>query len=75
LNPVDEAVRGRALRISKARRLVVDLMHFSRRVPVGGRAEAHAADAHRSAMAACPNRPTWVTVFTKAYAIVCAEYP
>ena len=72
---MDEAVRGRALRISKARRLVVDLMHFSRRVPSVAVQKRMQLTPIRSAMAACPNRPSWVTVFTKAYAIVCAEYP
>jgi hypothetical protein len=75
LNPVDEAVRGRALRISTARKLVVDLMHFARQVPSVAVQKRMQLTPIRTAMAACPNRPTWVTVFTKAYAMVCAEYP
>src|SRR5262245_10680019 len=66
---------GRNIAISPFRRLVIDLMHFSQKVPsvtVERRMKlARLVDARQ----ACMTRPTWYTLFTKAYAIVAARTP
>jgi hypothetical protein len=66
---------GRNLRISPHRRLVVDLMHFSRKVPsVALERRMNLSDV-RAARSACAPRPTWTAILTKAYAIVSARTP
>lgn len=66
---------GRSFRVSPFRRLVADLMHFSRSVPsiiferpmtLGPLVEARAAR---------KPAPTWSALISKAYAIVCARNP
>src|SRR5260370_22772093 len=66
---------GRNIAISPFRRLVIDLMHFSQKVPsvtVDRRMNLTRLVAARQA---CLTRPTWYTLFTKAYAIVAARTP
>ena len=66
---------GRNIAISPFRRLVIDLMHFSQKVPsvtVDRRLKLGKLAAARDA---CLNRPTWYTLFTKAFAIVSARTP
>src|SRR5260370_13544989 len=66
---------GRNIAISPFRRLVIDLMHFSQKVPsvtVDRRMNLAKLVAARQA---CLTRPTWYTLFTKAYAIVSARTP
>lgn len=67
--------RGRSLPLSPPRRFICDLVHFAqqapsvpvqRRMPLGNVAAAR--------QAATP-RPSWVALFTKAYALVAAERP
>jgi hypothetical protein len=66
---------GRNIAISPFRRLVIDLMHFSQKVPsvtIERRLKlAKLVDARQ----ACMTRPTWYSLFTKAYAIVAARTP
>jgi hypothetical protein len=66
---------GRNIAISPFRRLVIDLMHFSQKVPsvtVDRRMKLAKLVAARQA---CMTRPTWYTLLTKAYAIVAARTP
>jgi hypothetical protein len=61
--------------VSHFRRLVIDLMHFSAKVPsitVERRMELAALVAAREA---CSTPPTWTALFTKAYARVAAGVP
>jgi hypothetical protein len=66
---------GRAIRLSKSRRIIIDLLHFARAVPslpVQRRMRlAAVVDARR----ACTTRPQWSAIFIKAYALVSREFP
>lgn len=68
-------MRGRAIRLSRPRRLVIDLLHFARglpTVPVQRRMSLEAVVAARNA---CLERPPWAAIFAKAYALVGREFP
>src|SRR5262245_47648770 len=66
---------GRSIRISPFRRLVVDLMHFSRKVPsVTIERRMNLARLVTARQNSQP-RPSWSAMFTKAFAIVAERYP
>ena len=66
---------GRYVSISRFRRLVIDLMHFSAKVP--GVTLERRMDLARlvAARQACMPAPTWSAIFTKAFAVVAARNP
>jgi hypothetical protein len=67
--------RGKSIRISPFRKLVIDLMTFSQQVPtvtVDRRMHLAALVAARQA---CSPRPTWSALITKAYGIVSSREP
>ncbi len=67
--------RGRTLSLSLPRRLVGDLMHFSREVPsVPMQRRMRLADVV-AARADWPRRLSWCAIFLKAYSLVAAERP
>lgn len=64
---------GKYYRVSRFRRLVIDLMHFSAKVPsvtIERRMDLAALSAARQE---CTPSPTWSAIFTKAFAIVAAR--
>lgn len=67
--------RGRKIPLTPFRKLVTDLMYFSGKVPsvtADRRMNlAEVADARRF----CTPHPSWVVLFTKAYALTAREYP
>jgi hypothetical protein len=68
-------MRGRSIRLSVQRRMIIDLLYFARgipTVPVQKRMLIAPIIAARAASAA---RPRWTAIFTKAYALVAEEYP
>jgi hypothetical protein len=68
-------MRGRSIALSRPRRLVIDLLHFARKVPslpVQKRMQLAAVAAARKA---CRERPQWSAIFIKAYAVVAQEMP
>jgi hypothetical protein len=68
-------MRGRAIRLSKPRRMVIDLLYFAKAlptVPVQRRMDLASVVAARSA---CRNRPQWTAIFAKAYALTAREFP
>ncbi|HZP79718.1 MAG TPA: hypothetical protein VFB45_26530 [Pseudolabrys sp.] len=68
-------MRGKSIKISKTRRMVMDLLYFAKAVPsipVQRRINIQAVVAAR---AACANRPQWSAIFTRGYAVVAAECP
>ena len=66
---------GRYIPVSYFRRLVIDLMHFSTKVP-GATLERRMDLAPLvAARQACTPPPTWSAIFTKAYALVAARTP
>lgn len=67
--------RGKSFSISPFRRLVIDLMTFSQKVPtvtVDRRMDLSPLAAARQR---CTPRPTWTALFTKAYSLVSAREP
>ena len=68
-------MRGRAIPLSRPRRLINDLMHFSTGVPtVPVQRRMHLA-AVVAAREASPDRPPWTAIFVKAFALVAEEFP
>src|SRR4051794_34215090 len=68
-------MRGRALPLSRPRRMVADLLHFAAgvpSVPVQRRMNLRPVDAARTA---CPHRPPWTAIFVKAFALVARDVP
>jgi hypothetical protein len=57
------------------RRLMVDLMNLSKRFPTIPVARTMKLGAVVSARGACPARPSWTSLFMKAYSIVCQRNP
>jgi hypothetical protein len=66
---------GRSHRISPFRRLVVDLMHFSQRVPAVAVDRRMDLGPLIAARASCLPRPAWTVLFTKAYAMLGRDQP
>ncbi len=66
---------GRNVPISPFRRLVVDLMHFSGKVPSVSVDRRMNLSAVVLARQVCQPRPSWVGIFTKAFAKVAARTP
>ena len=67
--------KGTSIPLSPSRRMVGDLMHFSRKVPIVAierRVPLAEIIEVRSRMA---KRPSWFALFAKAYAIACSRTP
>jgi hypothetical protein len=68
-------MRGTVRKISMPRRLVVDLMHASRRVPFVSLQRTLDIRALLEARAASAQHPGWAAIFTKAFCLVAREQP
>jgi hypothetical protein len=69
------SITGRTIPLSVPRRFVVDLMHFARQVPtVPVQRRMQLGTILRARQAAEP-RPSWVSIFTKAFALVAVRWP
>ncbi|MCA1440875.1 hypothetical protein I6F07_11795 [Ensifer sp. IC4062] len=68
-------MRGRALKLSAARRLVGDLMRFSIRVPRVTVQRQMNLGVLQKARLAQPSRPSWTVLFLKGYALLSKETP
>jgi hypothetical protein len=66
---------GRSVPLSPFRRLVTDLMGFSQRVPAVTAERRMNLSALSAARQACPSRPSWAILFTKAFALVAQSRP
>jgi hypothetical protein len=71
---VSKAV-GRWLPLSPFRRLVTDLMHFSRQVPAATADRRLDLGPLLDARRACASRPSWTVLFSKAYGLLSRDYP
>src|SRR5438445_1735989 len=71
----DQPMRGRAIPLSRPRRMVADLMHFAAGVPTVPVQRRMSLAPVVAARSACAERPSWTAIFTKAYALVAAEFP
>lgn len=67
--------KGRSYAVSHFRRLVVDLMHFSGRVPSITIERRMDLGALVTARDLCQPPPTWSAIFTKSFAVVAARRP
>jgi hypothetical protein len=67
--------RGRNIRLSVARRIVVDYMWAARSVPTVWAKRQVAIPDLVAARQRHPARPAWPTIFAKAFAMVAAEIP
>jgi hypothetical protein len=68
-------MRGRRIALSRARRLVIDFLHFARgvpTVPVQRRVKLQPVIDARAALA---DRPAWTAIMVKAFALVSGEVP
>ena len=68
-------MRGRTVRISLPRRMVIDFLHFAAAVPTIPVQRRMALHELAGARAACRDRVRWTVLFTKAYALVAREFP
>lgn len=68
-------LQGKSIAISPFRRLVIDLMHFSMQVPSVTIDRRMNLAALLAARQRCNPKPTWTSMFIKAYAIVAAREP
>jgi hypothetical protein len=66
---------GKTVRVSPFRRLVIDLMTFSQRVPTVTVDRRMNLSRLVAARQLCSPRPTWTALFTKGYALVAAREP
>jgi hypothetical protein len=68
-------MRGRSIRLSIQRRMVIDFLYFARAVPTVP-VQKHLLIADLvAARAACRDRPRWTAMFVKALALVADEVP
>ena len=68
-------MRGRAIRLSVPRRMVIDLLYFAAAVPTIPVQRRMSIRPVAAARAACRERPRWTAIFAKAYALVAREFP
>jgi hypothetical protein len=68
-------MRGRAIRLSRARRLVVDVLHFAHKIPTVPVQKRMSLAALVEARAACAERPRWTAIFVRAYGLLAKEVP
>src|SRR5579884_3655305 len=66
---------GRSLRLSPYRRLVTELMHFSRQVPAVTIERRMSLADLATARQLCMPRPSWAVLFAKAFALVGRTHP
>lgn len=68
-------MRGRAIRLSRPRRMVIDLLYFARSLPTVPVQRRMSLEAVVSARNGCVERPPWAAIFAKAYALAGREFP
>jgi hypothetical protein len=68
-------MRGRGIKLSIQRRMVIDFLHFARAVPTVPVQKFIAIADLAAARAACRDRPKWTAIFVKAFALVAEEVP
>jgi hypothetical protein len=68
-------MRGRMIRLSVPRRMVLDLLYFARGIPTVPVQKRMNLGALVAARAACAERPRWTVLFMKAYALMARDFP
>ena len=68
-------MRGRAIRLSVQRRMVIDLLYFASALPTVPVQKRMSVFRLLEARAMCKQRPRWLSLFAKGYALVADEFP
>jgi len=68
-------MRGRAIPLSRPRRMIGDLLYFAAGIPSIPVQRRMSLAPVVTARAACLNRPRWTAIFTKSYGLVAGEFP
>jgi hypothetical protein len=68
-------MRGRSVKLSIQRRMVIDFLHFARAVPTVPVQKFMSIADVVAARAACRDRPKWTAIFAKALALAADEVP
>lgn len=68
-------MRGRSIKLSPAKRLVLDVLHFSRGIPTVPVQKRMSIAPLVEARAACGKSPRWTAIFVKAYALLARDVP
>jgi hypothetical protein len=68
-------MRGRAIRLSVPRRMIIDLLYFARGIPTIPVQKRMSLAGLVAARSKCSQRPRWIAIFTKGYALVAQEFP
>jgi hypothetical protein len=68
-------MRGRSIALSRARRLVVDVLHFAHKIPTVPVQKRMSLAKVAEARAACTERPRWTAIFMRAYGLLAREVP
>jgi hypothetical protein len=68
-------MRGRAIRLSRPQRTVLDLLYFATAVPTIPVQRRMSLGPLVAARAACRERPRWTAIFAKGYALTAREFP
>jgi hypothetical protein len=68
-------MRGRAIRLSVQRRMVIDLLNFAKAIPTIPVQKRMSLAKLAAARAMSKERPRWLSIFAKAHALVAEEFP
>ena len=68
-------MRGRAIRLSRPRRIIADLLHFALRMPLVPVERRIDISRLKAALAQSAKRPLWSAIFLKGFALVAREMP
>jgi pyruvate/2-oxoglutarate dehydrogenase complex dihydrolipoamide acyltransferase (E2) component len=68
-------MRGRAIRLSVQRRMMIDLLYFARAIPTVPVQKRMSITRLIEARASCKERPRWLSLFAKGYALAADEFP
>ena len=68
-------MRGRWVRLSRPRRLIVEYVQFAKSMPIVAIEKRMQLGPVVAARKACAERPSWIAVFLKAYAVAAQEFP
>lgn len=68
-------MRGRMIRLSIPRRIVIDLLYFAKGIPTVPVQKRMQLAPLVAARAACADRPRWTALFTKGYALMARDFP
>ena len=66
---------GRFIRLSLPRQYIIDLLHFSQKIPSIPVQRTMNIGKTLAARKRLASPPSWVMIVSKAYAIVCQEFP